>query len=89
MRYDLINEKIVIPIQSQKASGTENETNDQSTPTRAATEKRSGRDAGKIEYKGKQYSKTNFIFKYLKTNKGKGDKIYLLKNLKNSLSKKE
>ena len=73
LRYDLINEKIVIPIQSQKASGTENETNDQSTPTRAATEKRSGRDTGKIEYKGKQYSKTNFVFEVFKDQiKGKG-----------------
>ncbi len=73
LRYDLINEKIVIPIQSQKASGTENETNDQSTPTRATTEKRSGRDTGKIEYKGKQYSKTNFVFEVFKDQiKGKG-----------------
>ena len=66
LRTDLINEEIVIPIQSQKASGTENQPINQSTPTRATTEKVSGRDTVKIEYKGKHYTKTNFVLEVFK-----------------------
>ena len=66
LRTDLINEKIAIPIQSQKASGPENETNDQSTQSGATTEKQSGKDTKKIEYKGKQYTKTNFVLEVFK-----------------------